>query len=123
LRKQPGLPGIEFFTVKGGQGLLDLLDGKGTLFLVDAVAPGDKPGMIHRFVWPDQRVESLRPGSTHDLRAAQALQLAATLEIAPSQVIVFGIEMESLEPRPRLSPSVRAAVPELVRQLVIELEH
>jgi hydrogenase maturation protease len=123
LRERPGLPpGIEFFMVEGGQRVLELLDARGTLVLVDAVAAGDKPGMIYRFDWPDESIENLRPGSTHDLRPAEALRLAAALGIAPPRVLVFGIEIESLGHAPGLSPSVMAAVPELVRRLAVELE-
>jgi len=123
LRHRPGLlPEVEFFMVEGGQRILDLLDGTGTLVLVDAVAAGGRPGTIHRFDWPDQRIANLRPGSTHDLRPAEALRLAAALGIAPPRVLVFGIEIESLGHAPGLSPSVMAAVPELVRRLAVELE-
>ena len=123
LREQQGLPPeIEFYMVEGGQRILDLLDGRGTLFLVDSVGASTTPGTIHRFDWPDQRIANLRPGSTHDLRPAEALRLAAALGIAPPRVLVFGIEIESLGPAPGLSPSVMAAVPELVRRLAVELE-
>ena len=123
LRERPGLPPeIEFSLVEGGQRILDLLDGKGTLVLVDAVAAGVKPGTIQRFDWPDQRVEALRPGSTHDLRPAEALRLASALGIAPPCVVVFGIGIESLDQQPALSRSIMAVVPELVRRLQLELE-
>jgi len=113
-RLEASHPGIEFHAVEGGQRALDALDGRGTLFLVDAVAGGGTPGSIHHFDWPDQRVEALRPGSTHHLRPAEALRLAAALGILPPRVKVFGIEAESFDPGSALSPSVAAAVPELV---------
>jgi hydrogenase maturation protease len=113
---------IEFHVVEGGQRLLDMLDGKGTLFLIDALAPAGSPGAMHRFEWPDQRVEVLRPGSTHHLRPAEALQLAKTLGTLPPHVVVFGIEAASLDPHQGLSPAVAVAVPELVGRIVNELE-
>jgi hydrogenase maturation protease len=122
LRDQELRPGIEFYMVEGGQRILDVLDGRGTLLLVDAVGASTRPGTIHRFEWPDQRVEALRPGSTHDLRPAEALRLAAVLGIAPPRVIVFGIEAETIDPKPGLSQPVKAAAAELVRQLVDELK-
>ena len=122
LREQQGLPPeIEFYMVEGGQRILDLLDGRGTLFLVDAVGASTGPGTIHRFEWPDQRVEALRPGSTHDLRPAEALRLAEALGIAPPRVVVFGIEGATIAPQSGLSQAVLAAVPQLVRRLAAEL--
>lgn len=114
-------PGLELHSVEGGQRLLDLLDGQGALLLVDGLAPQGKPGTIQRFVWPDRRVEVLRPGTTHHLRPPEALHLAATLGLLPARVVIFGIEVESLAPQGGLSAAVAAAVPELVRRIVQEL--
>ncbi len=113
---------VEFHVVEGGQRLLDVLDGKGTLLLIDALAPSGSPGAIRRFEWPDRRVEVLRPGSTHHLRPADALRLAETLGTLPPRVVVFGVEAASLDPHRTLSPAAAAAVPELVRRIVSALE-
>jgi hydrogenase maturation protease len=112
---------IEVHLVEGGQRILDVLDGRGTLLLVDAVASGAKPGTIHRFEWPDGRIESLRPGSTHDLRPGEALRLAKVLGMAPLRIIVMGMEMDNASPQPGLSESAISNLPELVRRLVEEL--
>jgi hydrogenase maturation protease len=114
-------PGIELHMVEGGHHLLDVLDGRGTLLLIDAVVTMAQPGTIHRFEWPDERIEALRPGTTHDLRPAESLRLAAALGIAPSRAVVFGVEVQSTDPQPGLSPSVAAAVPDLVQRLADEL--
>jgi hydrogenase maturation protease len=122
LRGRQGLGAeIEFYMVEGGQRILDVLDGRGTLLLVDAVATTTKPGTIHRFEWPDESIEALRPGSSHDLRPAEALRLASVIGIAPARMIVFGIEAETIDPQLGLSQPVLAAVPELVRRLLNEL--
>lgn len=122
LREQMGdRPNIEWEMVEGGQRLLDLLDGQGPLVLIDALAPAGNPGAIHRFEWPDERVEVLRPASTHIIRPAEALRLAGTLGILPSRIIIYGIEGENLTPGQELSPAVAAAIPELVRRIAEEL--
>jgi Ni,Fe-hydrogenase maturation factor len=129
---------IEFHAVEGGHRLIDLLDGRGTLFLVDALAAFPSPlsstiggegsvgawtpGTIERLEWPDTRLEALRPGTTHHLRPAEALQLAAALNFLPARVVVWGIAGECFDPPSRLSPAVAAAVPLLVQQIVAELQ-
>jgi hydrogenase maturation protease len=113
---------VEFHAVEGGQKLLDVVDGQGSLLLIDALAPAGKPGTIQHFEWPDPRVEVLRPGSTHHLRPAEALELAATLGLLPSRVVIWGIEGESHDPQSGLSRAVAAAVPELVQRIHAELE-
>jgi hydrogenase maturation protease len=113
---------IDFHELEGGQRLLDVLDGKGSLLLIDALAPSGNPGSIHRFAWSDDRLEVLRPGSTHHLRPAEVMQLASTLHLLPEQVVVMGIEGERFDPSDILSPSVAAAVPEAVQRVIGELE-
>jgi hydrogenase maturation protease len=113
---------VEFHTLEGGQRLLDVLDGRGSLLLIDALAPTGSPGTIQRFEWPDARLEVLRPGSTHHLQPAEALRLAATLGLLPARVVVWGIEGESFDPSSALSPAVAAALPELGQRILTELK-
>ncbi len=112
---------IEVHRAHGGERILDLIDGRGTLLLVDALAAGTAPGTIHRYEWPDPRIGALRPGSSHDFGPAEALQLATALEIAPPCVVVFGIEVENVGLQHGLSPAVAAAIPELVRRILASL--
>jgi len=114
---------VELHAVEGGHQLLDRLDGRGTLLLIDAISSVVGPGTIHRFDWPDLPIESLRPGSTHDLGPGEALRLAAPLGLLPPRVIVWGVEAACFDARTGLSPAVAAAVPELVRRIAEELNH
>ena len=113
---------IEFHAVEGGQGLLEILDGRGTLLLVAALAPGVAAGTVWRLEWPDARLETLRPGTTHHLRPAEALRLAAALGLLPPQVVIWAVAGECFGPQAALSPAVAAAVPGLVGRIVAELE-
>jgi hydrogenase maturation protease len=121
LQKAIRKEGIEFHRVPGGQGLLDVLDGRGTLIVIDAARGDGSPGTIHRFDEFAGRLDVLRPGTTHGLGAAAALELAATLRLLPPRVVVFGMEAADLSPGAALSPAVTAALPELVRRVAVEL--
>jgi hydrogenase maturation protease len=113
---------IEFHAVEGGQRLLDILDGRGTLLLVDALATQLAPGTIQRLEWPDPRLEALRPGTTHHLRPAEALWLAATLGLLPPRVVIWAIAGECFDPQADLSPAVADAVPGLAQRIMADLE-
>jgi hydrogenase maturation protease len=119
----PLAAGVNLHAVEGGHQLIDRLDGRGTLLLIDAISSGAGPGTIHRFDWPDLPIELLRPGSTHDLGPGEALRIAATLGMLPPRVVVWGIEATNFGPHEGLDPAVAAAVPELVRQITEELVH
>lgn len=113
---------IEAHRVDGGQRLLDLIDGRGVLVLVDAVQSGGIPGTVHCFTWPDPRIQTLRPGSTHEVSLAEALRLAETLGLAPRRVIVFGVEIAQPCPLPGLSAQALAAIPEVVAAITREVD-
>jgi hydrogenase maturation protease len=112
---------VEFHRVGGGQRLLEILDGEGTLVLIDALAPGTTPGTIRRFEWPDANLLALRPGTTHDMNPLDALKLAGILGIQPARVVVFGIEARVAAAGEGLSETVAAAVPALVDRIRGEL--
>jgi hydrogenase maturation protease len=122
LQRQKWPHDIEFRALEGGQRLLEVLDGRGSLILIDALAPAGHPGMIRRFDWPDSGIAVLRPGSTHDLRPSEALELADTLGLLPRWVAIWAIEAASLDPRNGLTPKPMAAIPELVLRIGGELD-
>jgi hydrogenase maturation protease len=115
------LAGVEFHAVGGGERLLDLLDGKGSLLLIDALAGAAEPGVMHRFAWPDPRLDILQLGSTHGLRPAETLQLAAVLGVLPRKVVIIGIQVTTCKTGAGLSAAVAAAIPEVVDCVVAEL--
>ncbi|HLW66986.1 MAG TPA: hydrogenase maturation protease [Gemmataceae bacterium] len=115
---------IECFEIEGGQRLLELLDGRGTLILIDAITNGGLHGTVERIKWPDSRLETLSPGSTHALRLAEALQLAAALGLLPPETMIFAIAIDasaSLGHRAGLSLELACRVPEIVREIEAEL--
>jgi hydrogenase maturation protease len=118
----PGSSAIETHRIGGGERLLDLIDGCGVLILIDAVQTAEPPGTIVRFAWPDPRIESLSPGSTHECSPAAALRLAETLGWIVKRVIVFGVAIAEAGPLPGLTPAVQVAVPVLADAVVRELE-
>jgi hydrogenase maturation protease len=122
LQRREGWRGdIVFHVVEGGPGLLDVLDGRGTLVLVDALASSEPSGTIQRLEWPEPRLEALRPGTTHHLKPVEALRLAATLGLLPARVVIWAVTGESFDPQSGLSAAVAAAVPEAVRRITAEL--
>ena len=112
---------VSLHRAAGGHDILELLDGCGTLILIDAVSSGAAPGTIHRLEWPSPRLMTLRPGSTHDLGPAAALQLAAALDLLPARVVLYGLEAGGFRSCPILTEAMAAAVPRLVREILDEI--
>jgi hydrogenase maturation protease len=113
---------VELHRVEGGQQLLSLLDGRGSLIVVDALAPAGNAGGVMRLDPSDPRLEVLRPGSTHDIRPGEAIRLAEALGILPARVVIWGVEGELFEPETSLSPAVAPVLDELERNVASEIE-
>lgn len=108
-----------------GLGLIDLLLDLDLAILVDAISSGAPPGTVIRLEEDQLPRANLRPLSAHDLALPEALQLGRLLypDRMPRKTVVFGVEAGQLAPyRQGLTAAVRAAVPEVVKAILSELE-
>ncbi len=113
-------PGVEI--VDGGTGGLDLLPwmrGRKLAIFVDAMDAGEEPGYIFRFR-PDQLDLGAHPEiSMHDVDLASLLRTARLTEDFPDQVLIFAVQVQSVDLGMELSSPVKRAlerVVELVRE-------
>jgi len=89
--------------------------------VVDAVISGGVPGTIRRIDARDGFPVSWRSASTHLVGVAEAIDLAGVLGGLPDELIVYGVEIGSVEPGVDLSPPVAGAADRLVGMLTEEL--
>ncbi len=75
-----------------GVGLIELMDGAGTVILIDAASFGSPPATIHDLDLSD--IDAVDGGffSSHDLGLVATLNLARTLGRAPSRGRIIAIE-------------------------------
>jgi len=122
VRALSGHPGLETIHCHGEPAeLMDLWAGFDQVFLVDAVVTGGAPGTMLRLS-ADQPLPRPARHSSHGLGLAEAVELARALGELPPQLVIYGIEVESLDDGAGLSPAVAAAVPEIVETIVGELQ-
>ena len=104
--------------------LLDWLEGVfDRLVVCDACSAEGSPGTCTRWIWPEPSVRRALPAGTHQLSLVDALDLASSLQRLPNEVILWGVQAESVEPQPELSVSVAAALPDLVQRIRGDLLH
>ena len=103
--------------------LFDWMDGYERLILCDACRMGTAKGTIFRWEWPDEAIEGLVTGGSHDWNLAAVLKLAGHLGRLPEQVIVWGMEVgeELTRVESTLDAVVTAEVPKLVESIVAEV--
>lgn len=118
-------PAVTFKTMpRPDVSLLDSFSGSDVLIVVDAVVGNTPPGTIHRQIWQPGLLDprGVERASSHGFGVREVLDLAEKLGQLPNQVILWGIEVASTEPGQGLSPNVEAALPNIVDQLLTELQ-
>ncbi len=126
LRDHPLPPDVELLD-GGTPGLETVLyfQGRSRAIVVDAADMGLEPGEWRRFTLGDIRLKSndmaLR-GTLHYAGLAEAVALAEAMDALPAELIIYGIQPQSIGWQPGLSDAVRTAVKEVARQIVHETD-
>ena len=85
--------------------------------VVDAVVSGGTPGTVHRIDGIQGFPSAWRSASTHLVGLAEAVDLGAAVGVLPDALIIFGIEIASVEPGVGLGPEIEGAVDEVVGEI------
>ncbi|EHL30424.1 hydrogenase maturation protease [Legionella drancourtii] len=100
--------------------LIELMREASTVFIIDAVKSNSEIGKIHRFKNKEIFASENR-FSTHDIGVSQALQLGGALNALPDNIILYGIEIDTIEFGSNLSQRVKCAMEQVVVQLTNEI--
>jgi len=116
-----GTPGIQVAECGGEPAeLMQCWSGYERVFLVDALVTGAAPGSLLRLTAETPLPRPARH-SSHGLGLAEAIELARALDALPPELVIYGIEAESLADGTRLSPAAASGVAELVLSIQSEL--
>lgn len=122
LRSDPRLPS-SVLLIEGGTLGLDLLhplDGVTHLLALDAVEAGVPPGTLLRFAGSD--VDAIPIGkSVHLLGFSDLIGALRLTGSAPREIVVLGIQPQVIGWSTELTPSVEAALPELIDAVLEQL--
>lgn len=123
LRERLG-PSVEVVDAEDdGLALLDLMEGVDHVILIDAVKGGGRPGMAVRLdLSAESRWGTVVPCSTHAMGVAYAIDLARALGRLPKQIVLYGIEVESVESGASISGAVSEGLEVVVEQVTQEVE-
>ena len=97
--------------VTEGTELLDLWEGRGNVWVADAVRGGRPPGTVYRFaIGPHPLPSPLTSTSSHSISLGSAIALGIALGRMPRSLVVHGVEPERWEVGAPLSPPVASAI-------------
>jgi hydrogenase maturation protease len=106
-----------------GLSLLPLVDSADQVILVDAINAEGPPGTQVRIEGEEVAPAVYERLSPHQIGVADLLAGASLLDKYPERVVILGVVPESIELGLERTPAVEAAIPELVRRVVEELEN
>ena len=123
LRGIPLPAGIE--VVDGGTSgadLVDILAERRKVIVIDAIDVGAKPGTVIRYAGDSWSEHARQAISLHEVGLGQAMSMVKLIGVAPQEMVVFGIQIQCLEPSLELSRPVEEAIGLVVQQVLAELE-
>jgi hydrogenase maturation protease len=98
-------PSVDFAEAgTGGMSILHLIRGKDKAIFIDCAKMGEEPGVIRKFT--PQEIKStkvLSHQSLHEFDLIKIINMADKLGQCPAEIIIFGIEPQSVKPGCELS--------------------
>jgi hydrogenase maturation protease len=112
--------------VDGGTAGFDLLDdieGREKVVVVDTVKGGKPPGTIYRMTTEDIEETPKSRLSLHDIDMTDLLKLADLFKIEKPDIVVIGVEpKDMLTASLELSPEIEAQIPKVIDLVKQEIE-
>ena len=102
-----------------GLGIVNLIEGRQRVIVVDAADVGQSPGQFVRFTLDEAHLlGDDQHLSIHAAGLRDALLLAQALKMLPDEVIIFGVQPANLDWESTLSPQVEAILPDLIEAVL-----
>ncbi|MCA9040218.1 MAG: hydrogenase maturation protease [Planctomycetaceae bacterium] len=98
--------------------LLDYIHGYKQLIICDACHGAGGIGSDHHWDWPAEQLEGICWSGTHQVSLTTVLALAAQLDRLPSQVQIWGIEIEQSQPGHQMSEPVLEGAERVVGEIL-----
>lgn len=98
--------------------LLETWRDAGLAVVVDAVVSGGVAGSIQRIDGMQGFPSAWRSASTHLVGLAEAIDLGDAVGVLPGALVIYGIEINRVEPGVGLSPAIDRAVDEVADSIV-----
>ena len=101
--------------------LMEELNGRRKVVVIDAVRGGQTPGTLYRFSPEDVAAEAVPADSLHQVGLLETLRLAELVDCRPEQVVIIGAQPEDTSLKIGLTEAVAAAVPRAAEMVMAEI--
>ena len=100
---------------------MSILSNRKKVIVIDTVDVKGEAGAIYRFNYHDVKYKSEFPTSLHQLGIIETLKMMECLETMPEEVVIIGIQPQSLKPSTSLTPKIAALLPKIAELVLKEL--
>jgi hydrogenase maturation protease len=116
-------PSVDFVEAgTGGMSILHLIKGRDKAIFIDCAKMGEEPGVIRKFTPLETKsAKVLAHQSLHEFDLIKIINIADKLGECPAEVIIFGIEPQSVKPGCELSKTLADRIDEYVTAVREEL--
>src|SRR4030065_2608305 len=104
-----------------GLELVDFMENRRKLIVIDAVKTGDKPGTIYRLTEKNLVIKPKAIISFLEIDFLDALHISDVMKNKPEEVIVIGIEPKDVSDGIDLSPEIEERIPRIIEIVMEEL--
>ena len=101
--------------------LMEELNGRRKVVVIDAVRGGQSPGTLYRFSPEDVKAEAVPADSLHQVGLLDTLRLAELVDCCPEEVVIIGVQPEDTSLKIGLTEAVAAAVPRAAEMVMAEI--
>ena len=105
-----------------GLELVDFIENRKKVIVIDAVKTGDRPGTIYRLTEKNLNMKPKAIMSFHEIDFLHALYLSEVLGNKPEETIVIGIEPKDMTDGTELSPEIEERIPRIIEVVMEELK-
>jgi len=105
-----------------GLDLLPMLEGIDRLMIVDALTMGKAPGTIVRLEGDEVPRAFASKLSIHQMGMQDLLSLAELMGHLPTELLVWGVEPQSIEMTMELTAPVEQSIPQVIEGIIQDLE-
>lgn len=103
--------------------LLPFIESAEKLLVIDAISGGEPPGTIYKFKDKDIPHQIMDKLSIHEVSFTDILALAKFRGNYPKEIVIIGIEPQSLEPGLELSEKIKKNYDKLINEVLAQLKN
>jgi len=105
-----------------GLDLVDFIEGRKKLIVIDAVNAGGKPGTIYRLTEENLDIRPKAISSFHEIDFLDALLVSEAMNSKPEEIVVVGIEPNDMSSGMELSTEIEKRIPDIINLVMKEID-